>query len=460
MGILLKLAGDALQAFGDFSLFFLQSLNCALAILGRLLRRLPGFGAAGGVLDQTGKGALLFECLTQQRRVFALALLRCAEGDFCCVEVLRQLRLAFAECRVLLGVCGNLRRQWRQQRIKLGLARELMALRAKLFQTRQFYPLAGQCLPLLLRGLQLFAGGFLRVLQLTQILQPTVLLLKLFELRLLRLHLLLRGVETLVEFGARFRRQRRHTGGLILQLLVRFTGFFGLVEGAAAEAGVQRGVGEFFQQFTAVVIVSLEERTELTLRQQHSASELFKVQAQRGFQLGFVFAFLAGEQLILIDVAQALPTGLELAASLLASTIGFPARAIAAPIDADKIHFGIAFTGAASQQGARVASGDFTVSIGDFRIAAGVVQTRYGAEQCQAQGVEQGAFAGACGAGDCEQAGAGQRFSGEIDLERPGQRGEVLQTNGENFHGCSPSSCTSCSSSAKSLSVCSSTSLP
>jgi hypothetical protein len=40
---------------------------------------------------------------------------------------------------MLLGVRGNLRRQWRQQRIKLGLARELMALRAKLFQTRQLH---------------------------------------------------------------------------------------------------------------------------------------------------------------------------------------------------------------------------------------------------------------------------------------------------------------------------------
>ena len=64
MHTLLKLGGDALQTLGDLSLFFLQSLNRALAILERLLGCLPGIGAAGSVLDQAGEGALLIERLT------------------------------------------------------------------------------------------------------------------------------------------------------------------------------------------------------------------------------------------------------------------------------------------------------------------------------------------------------------------------------------------------------------
>ncbi|MNS01879.1 hypothetical protein D3C72_331710 [compost metagenome] len=287
-----------------------------------------------------------------------------------------------------------------------------------------------------------------------------MLLLKLLELRLLQLHLLLRGIEALIQLGPRFGRQRGHAGRLILQQLMRFAGFFSLVEGAAAETGVQRGVGEFFQQFAAVVVVGLEERTELALGQQHGAGELFEVQAERSFQLSFVFTFLAGEQLILIDVAQALPAGLQLAAGLLARTVSFPTCPIATAIDTDEIHFGITFAGAATQQSARVAGGNFAVGIRDFGVTASVVQTRHRAKQRQAQGVEQSTFTSAGRAGNRKQTGTGQRFSSEIDFERPGQRGQVLQANGENLHGCSPSSCTSCSSSAKSFSVCSSTSLP
>jgi hypothetical protein len=239
-----------------------------------------------------------------------------------------------------------------------------------------------------------------------------------------------------------------------------FAGLLGLVEGPATQAGVQRRVGEFFQQFAAVVVISLEEGAELALRQQHGAGELFKVQAQRGFELGLVFAFLTGQQLILIDIAQALATDLQLATGLFPGTIGFPASTITATVDTDEIHFGVAFAGAATQQGARVTGADFAVGVRHLGVATGVVQARHGTEQGQAQRVEQGAFAGAGGAGDGEQSRAGQGFGGEVDFKRPGQGGEVLQADGEDLHGCSSSICTSCSSSAKSFNVCSSTSLP
>ena len=308
--------------------------------------------------------------------------------------------------------------------------------------------------------MQLFGGAQLLVLQLAQVLEPGVLQLKLLELRLLRLELLLRLVEALIQFGAGFGRQRRHAGGLVLQQLVRFARLFGLVERAAAEAGVERGVGELFQQFAAFVVVGLEEGTELALGEQHGAGELLEVQAQYGFELGFEFDFLAGQQLILIDVAQALATGLQLAAGFFPGAVGFPARAVATAVDADEIHFGIAFAGAATQQRARVAGADFAIGVRRFGGHLRIAQTGHGAKQRQAQGIEQGAFTGAGGPGDGEQTSAGQGFGGEVDLKRPGQGGEVFQADREDLHGCSLSICTSCSSSAKSFSVCSSTSLP
>ncbi|MNM74800.1 hypothetical protein D3C81_865650 [compost metagenome] len=241
---------------------------------------------------------------------------------------------------------------------------------------------------------------------------------------------------------------------------MRLAGLLGLVEGPTTEASVERGVGEFFQQFAAVVVVGLEERAELALRQHHRAGELFEIQPQRGFELSLVFAFLAGEQLILIDVTQALAAGLQLAGGLVPGAIGFPAGAVTAAVDSDEIHFRIAFTRAATEQGTRVAGSDFAIGVRHLGIAAGVVQARYGAKQRQAQGIEQGAFAGAGGAGDGEQSGTGQGFGGEVDFKWPGQGGEVFQADREDFHGCSLSICTSCNSSAKSLRVCSSTSLP
>ncbi|RMT64097.1 hypothetical protein ALP43_200256 [Pseudomonas azotoformans] len=84
-------------------------------------------------------------------------------------------------------------------------------------------------------------------------------------------------------------------------------GLFGLVERTAAELGVERGVGELFQQFAALIVIGLEEGAELALRQQHRTGELFEVQAQGQFQLGLVFGFLAGQQLVAVQVDQALP---------------------------------------------------------------------------------------------------------------------------------------------------------
>ena len=183
---------------------------------------------------------------------------------------------------------------------------------------------------------------------------------------------------------------------------MQVAGFLGLVESAFAQTGVQRSVGEFFQQFAAFVVVGLEEGAELALGQHHGAGELFEVQPQPRFELDLVITFLAGQQLIAVQIAQALAAGLELAGGLFPRAVGFPARPVAASVDAEKIHFGIAFARAAPQQGARVASGDLAVNIGHFGIAAGVVQARHGAKQRQAQGVEQGAFTGAGGAGNGE----------------------------------------------------------
>lgn len=448
-----------MQAFGDLALFFQQAVELGLAFGAGRFVLLFVLGALGQRFGQVGEGALFFERLTQQWRRVALMFQGRSQCGLRAGLLLLCLFLAGMQFGLLLAMRLNLLGQRGQHGIEFRLARELMTLRCQLLQAAEVLALRGLGVPLRLRALQLFGRGELAFLPFAQLLEPRVLQLQLLELGLLGLELLLRRVELLIQFGAGFGGQGHHAGGLVLQLLVRVPGVFGLVKGAPPELGVKRGIGELFQQLAALVVIGLEERAELALRQQHGAGELFEVQAQGQFQLGLVFGFLAGQQLIAVQVDQALAAVLQLAAGLVAGAVGFPACPVATAADADKIHFSITAARAASQQGARVADGNIAVGIRHLRLA-GIAQAGHRAKQRQAQGIEQGAFTGAGRPGDGKQTGTGQGLGGEVDLERSGQGGEVFQADGEDLHGCSPSCCTSWSSTAKSFKVCSSTSLP
>src|SRR5690606_10379885 len=92
-----------------------------------------------------------------------------------------------------------------------------------------------------------------------------------------------------------------------------------------------------------------------------------------------------------------------------------PAGAVAMAVDTDEIHLGMTAAAAAPQQVALVAAADLGVAVRYLVQRRDVVEPRRAAEQRQAQSVEDGALAGAGGACDSEQAGAGQRLGGEVD---------------------------------------------
>ncbi|RMR93577.1 hypothetical protein ALP75_203321 [Pseudomonas syringae pv. actinidiae] len=145
---------------------------------------------------------------------------------------------------------------------------------------------------------------------------------------------------------------------------------------------------------------------------------------------------LVAEDLLAVQIGERLAAGLQLLGGVVPCAIGFPAGPIATLIDTDEIHLGVTTSGATAQQGAWVTGGDVAFDIRDLGLTD-IAQPWNGPEQRQAQGIEQGAFARAGRPGNREQAGTGQRFSGEIDFKRPGQRGQVFQANGKNLHGCS-----------------------
>ncbi|EGH16323.1 hypothetical protein Pgy4_25003, partial [Pseudomonas savastanoi pv. glycinea str. race 4] len=120
----------------------------------------------------------------------------------------------------------------------------------------------------------------------------------------------------------------------------RFLGLFALAVGAPPELAVDGGIGQLLQQFAAFLIVGLEEGAELALGKHHGTGELLEVEPQTVLDqlLEFTLALVA-EHLFAVQVGQDLATGLQLFGRVVACAVGFPAGAITALIDADKVHF-------------------------------------------------------------------------------------------------------------------------
>ncbi len=165
-----------------------------------------------------------------------------------------------------------------QQLLQFVLADETMTLWRQLLEQGEDAAGVGQVFLLRFGLLQLRLGGIAFVLQAHQIGQPLALLLQGLEL-LLRasqrvLLLAMAGFERLPCFGF----QWLQTAELLLQLGEGFAGALGRFERGLAEAAVETGVGELFQQGAALIIPGLQKSTELALREENSSSELSKVE--------------------------------------------------------------------------------------------------------------------------------------------------------------------------------------
>ncbi len=451
---------DALQTLRYLLLLIKQGLQAGLALDAELLALLVQVGRLGQFLGQVIQGVLCLESLQQQRFRAAVGLLGFQQAGLRLTAAAFQLLLLFVQRGLLLLMLANLF----SQRFKLGVqrdpTRETMALRAQAFQLAEGLTCTAVVVPGLLRTVQCLLGRELFVTQTVQLGQPLLFDFQLPLLCLMGLELLLRIAQALLQFSQQFRGQRDDVAGLRGQGFQGVFGFLALAVGASTELTVDRGIGQLLQQLAALLVIRLEERAELALGEHHGAGELFEIQAQAVFDQLLEFAFaLVAEDLLAVQISQGLTTGLQFFGGIVARAIGFPARAITPLIDADEVHLGVTAARTTAQQGTRVAGGDVAVDVRDLGLAD-VAQPRNRAEQRQAQGIEQGAFARAGRAGDGKQSGAGQRLGCEIDFKGAGQRGQVFQADGEDFHGCSLSCWTSRSSVAKSVSVCSSTSLP
>ncbi len=414
----------------------------------------------GQLLIEPGQVVLGREGLTQQGTGVAMGGLGGGQRKTGCFQRLLLLGRTLLQLGELPGVFVKFGGDRRALRCQCLLAVKLMALRGKTLKARQVQARLGQGLPVLLGSPQGSAG--LRVLGLKLLLldQPAALLLQLSLASLVGFELVLRLFQALVQFGAGVYWHGQQVASSLFQGGMRLAGLAGSGKRPLAQPRIDRGVGQFLQQFAALAVVGFEKRAELALRQHHGAGELFEVKAQARLDQLLVFVLAAAQHLLAVQVVEALAAELEFAIGLLAGAVRFPARPVAAPVHADEIHLGKATAGTAAQQVARVRGGYLAIAVRHLGLTADVIQAWHRTEQRQAQRVEQGAFTRPRGAGDGKQTRACQGLLGEVDIDRARQRCQVLQANGKNLHGCSSSCCTSCSSRAKSASVCSSAGSP
>ncbi len=322
-----------------------------------------------------------------------------------------------------------------QQRAEILQAQETMALRRQLLEQVEDAPGLGEVFALVFGILQLLACRFALVFQALQFAEPLPLRFQRLELLLQRFQFVELSLMFALQFVTLLRLQWLQAAGLLLQTGEAFLRLLGGLEGGLAEAAVEAGIGELFQEGAALVVVGLEEGGKFALRQQHGAGELGQGQPKAGFEQFLEFAFLAaGQERAAVEIRKALAAGLQAAVDLLAGALDLPACAVAVTVDADEIDLGVAAAAAAAQQVALVATADLGIYLGHLVQRRNAVEPRRAAEQRQAQGVENGALAGTGGPGDGEQPGAGQGFGGEIDDLLTGQRRQVLQADGEDFH--------------------------
>lgn len=202
-------------------------------------------------------------------------------------------------------------------------------------------------------------------------------------------------------------------------LLQRRLGFAGGLEHPLGDQPVHLGAGEFLQQLGALVGAGFEEGGEPTLGQQHGLGEALEIEPGEAFGLFELVVDLVGEDLPVGDARQLHLGWLQPAVHLVAGPALAPEGAVAHALHLE-LHLGQAVGGVPRHQ--LVGRG------GDAAHARCAVVER------QADGVQQGGLAGTGGAGDGEQAVAGEGLGGEVDLPLTLERVEVLQTQAEDFH--------------------------
>ncbi len=253
----LQLFGNPFKALRNLLLLVEQGLQAGLTFSTQLPGVLMQVAGLGQFLGQVIKGVLGIKRLLQQRFGVAVLLLRVQQAGVRLSAAGFQLLLLALQRGVLSLMLTNLLGQRVELDVQGGPAGKAMALRAQTLQLAESLPFAALLVPGLLRTVQRFLRGELFVAQTMQLDQPLLLEFQLPLLCLMGLEVLLRVAEALLQLGQLLRAQRDDVAGLGGEGFQRFFGFLALAVGAPAQLAVDRSVGQLFQQFAALLVVSL-----------------------------------------------------------------------------------------------------------------------------------------------------------------------------------------------------------
>jgi hypothetical protein len=146
----------------------------------------------------------------------------------------------------------------------------------------------------------------------------------------------------------------------------------------------------------------------------------------------------AAELLAALQVFEAHHLLLQPAVGPAAGPVDLPAGAKSTALVVEEVHLGEALAGAVAEDTAHVGAADPGVGVGvgsPHLDPAPVARHPWDAvEEGEAEGIQNGAFAGAGGTGDGEQAGVNQGRGVELHREVARQAGQVAAADGEDPH--------------------------
>ena len=185
------------------------------------------------------------------------------------------------------------------------------------------------------------------------------------------------------------------------------------------DAAVERGASDLFEDGRALIRCGFEEGGEAALGEQHGARETLEIHAGEGLDLFGDAAQLLVQDATAVMVGDLVAWRLQLALRAQVGAALTPGAA-EAPGGGGEYRFGETIAGLPRH--------DLVAALGDAR------QPGRAPVEREAEGIEQGALAGAGRAGDGEQAVGGVGGVAEVDVPFADQRIEILEADAEDAH--------------------------
>ena len=209
---------------------------------------------------------------------------------------------------------------------------------------------------------------------------------------------------------------------------------------APRNIGIDPGVGDLVEQRRPILRTGSEESVDIALGEENGAPELLEGEPGCSFNLPVDLPGLGRNHFnsSLCDPSERALHPLQPSVGPIPGAAHLPARQVVVTVKADELGLGAAHGHALTQDRALVAGRELlVVDIGYF-LRTGVTGARILPVNGQANGIENGRFAGAGRTGYGEEAGALQRLGGEVNGKRLDQARQPLPGYAEDAHAVRP----------------------